>query len=287
MLLYHYCSNQSFLSVIQNREIWASELSMSNDHLEGRWVRQVFTGFCTEKSVATVDLNQLLVHLDGLISLVGAAGFCLSEEGDLLSQWRGYADDGAGINIGFSPQYLERLEKLEQSEEFSVALRKVTYDPLTQKQQIISTVETILNAVTAGAFRSRVGSLLIPTSDSEKKSIEESFRRLSFGFLQMFPYLYTLKNPAFQEEREWRLLSYVTRPPTNMDAGDLPKMDFRAKPDRIVPIRRVALPDLEIPAIVKVTLGPRNITPEQIIAAALFKYGFKDVEVSRSEASYR
>ena len=27
--------------------------------------------------------------------------FCLSEEGDLLSQWRGYGDDGRGFSIGF------------------------------------------------------------------------------------------------------------------------------------------------------------------------------------------
>ena len=39
--------------------------------------------------------EQIEVVFDGL-------GFCLSEEGDLLGQWRGYADNAAGYSIGFS-----------------------------------------------------------------------------------------------------------------------------------------------------------------------------------------
>lgn len=33
---------------------------------------------------------------------------CFSREGDLLSQWRAYADDGAGFSVGFTSSWLNR-----------------------------------------------------------------------------------------------------------------------------------------------------------------------------------
>ena len=39
MPLYHYCSNDTFLSILRNSELWLSELTLSNDSMEGIWVR--------------------------------------------------------------------------------------------------------------------------------------------------------------------------------------------------------------------------------------------------------
>src|SRR6202035_5793546 len=109
MNLYHYCSNASFLSIVSTKEIWAFDFSLSNDLLEGKWIREVFSQYCVEKKVSTRDQLTLLQHFDGLMSLSGGAGFCMSEEGDLLSQWRAYADDGIGISIGFNKDYFDAL----------------------------------------------------------------------------------------------------------------------------------------------------------------------------------
>ena len=37
-----------------------------------------------------------------------ALGTCFSEERDLLSQWRGYANDGAGFSVTFDKEKLDR-----------------------------------------------------------------------------------------------------------------------------------------------------------------------------------
>lgn len=50
---------------------------------------------------------------------------CLSEEGDLLSQWRGYADDGRGMCLGFNVH--ELLEFTDASTITGYALEKVQY----------------------------------------------------------------------------------------------------------------------------------------------------------------
>ena len=41
MILYHYCSNIAFHSIIENRRIWLSSLSLSNDSMEGRIVAEI------------------------------------------------------------------------------------------------------------------------------------------------------------------------------------------------------------------------------------------------------
>lgn len=38
-----------------------------------------------------------------------AYGFCLSVKRDMLSQWRGYADDGMGFAIGFKKEAIEAV----------------------------------------------------------------------------------------------------------------------------------------------------------------------------------
>jgi hypothetical protein len=285
VILYHYCSNKNLLAILESHELWASELSMSNDRMEGRWIRTIFADLCNKKQINAHQQNQLLAHLDNLIAFFGATGFCLSEYGDVLSQWRGYADDGAGVSVGFSKDYLDGLNGAFQDKEYGVVLHKVEYERDQQEKQLAPQFDNVMGWVEKGALRSTVGSLLYQPSETEKKKIEDAFRHLTFEFLAMFPLLYTLKNPAFSEEHEWRLLSYVTRMPNRIEDGDLPKLNFIAKSDRIVPVRRIPI-EVDASPIAEVILGPRNVTPDNVISAALAKYGFKSVKVGRSTATY-
>jgi hypothetical protein len=135
MNLCHYCSNESFISIISTKEIWASEFSLSNDIMEGKWIREIFSKYCDEKSVSASNQNALLRHLDSLIAFSGGAGFCMSEDGDLLSQWRAYASNGGGVSIGFDSEYLKSLGSLkrDRSDKFNASLTKVEYDVAAQR----------------------------------------------------------------------------------------------------------------------------------------------------------
>ena len=109
MNLFHYCSNAAMISIISNKEIWATELALSNDLLEGKWIREAFSDYCKDEGISASDQNELLRHLDVVIAMAGYAGFCMSEEGDLLSQWRAYAENGAGVSVGFNKEYFETV----------------------------------------------------------------------------------------------------------------------------------------------------------------------------------
>tara|TARA_E500000318_G_C3537528_1_gene203274 strand:+ start:311 stop:1174 length:864 start_codon:yes stop_codon:yes gene_type:complete len=287
MILYHYCSNETLLSILSGKEIWASELSLSNDHLEGTWVREVMSELCDEQKVKEADKVRLLSEFDRVASFIGAAGFCLSEEGDLLSQWRGYASDGTGVSIGFSAEYFEALSKgFREREQSGFKLEKVTYDLAEQKRILSIPLQKMLQLVEKGAFRRPYGGLLIQPTEEEKSQYIGAYKRLSLEFLMLGLGTYSMKNPAFQEEIEWRLISIVTRGLNEVD-GDLPAMEYRASADRVIPFRKFPLLSLSIPVIEKIILGPRNITPMPVIKGALSRYGFPDVEVIRSTASYR
>ena len=119
MILYHYCSNQAFQSIINTRAIWLSALSLSNDTMEGKWLRNVFSKVCADEKLDGDATDKVIAHIDGLEAIFVGLGFCLSEHGDMLSQWRGYASDASGICIGFSAEYFKKFSELLQSQDKS------------------------------------------------------------------------------------------------------------------------------------------------------------------------
>jgi hypothetical protein len=286
MNLYHYCSNDVMISIISKREIWASDFSLSNDTLEGKWIREVFCEYCAERGVSSWQKEALLPHLDSVIALVGATGFCLSEEADLLSQWRGYADNGCGVSIGFSKEYFEALGRLkrDRSDDFNASIVKVEYDVLRQKELIAEHTDAIIELVSKGVL---LQPTLLAFDEEKEKQRQANLRSMRGRFLMFFVYLHQFKNPAFMEEREWRLISHVL-PSSGEDRGrQISRMEFRALRDRIVPFRRISLENIDQSAITEIVLGPKNITPVQVVDAALQRHGWSDVKIRKSKASYR
>lgn len=273
------------ISIISKREIWASDFSLSNDALEGKWIREVFSEYCAERGVSRSQTERLLPHLDSVISLVGATGFCLSEEADLLSQWRGYADNGCGVSIGFSKEYFEALGNLKynRKDEFNASLTKIEYDIDRQKELISEHANAVLEFVSEGALWPPT----FLTPEEEKEKWEANFRSMHWRFLLFFGYIHQFKNPAFAEEREWRLISHVLHDLGKERGRQISRMEFRALRDRIVPFRRIPLENIDRPAVTEIVLGPKNITPEQVIDAALQRHGWLDVKIRKSRASYR
>ena len=128
---------------------------------------------------------------------------------------------------------------------------------------------------------------LIAGGDHEVASQEHrsSIVSMTLPVLLLMGHLYTSKNPAFREEHEWRLLSFVIG---DKEAGEIPSYcDFRASGDRIVPYVTLPLAEVGTRAIDHILLGPKNQTPLEVVRALLAKYGMVGVNVERSKASYR
>lgn len=87
--------------------------------------------------------------------------------------------------------------------------------------------------------------------------------------------LYTIKNPAFMEEREWRI--FLTDRIRHIE-----EVDFREALGVISPFIRISVPT---EAFFEVRMGPANKTPKIVVEDLLIKYEVK-ASVHKSSASY-
>ena len=154
MALYHYCPNEAFHSIISNREIRLSSLSLSNDYMEGKLVEKGILKIAEEDRLNMDQMEGLKGALTYISSTADGLGFCLSEKKDLLSQWRGYANDANGVSIGFSKNYLELLSNsLRDDKTPRFTLNQVIYKPDEIASVLNPTYQKIKEHIDKGAFK--------------------------------------------------------------------------------------------------------------------------------------
>ena len=83
-------------------------------------------------------IDKMIEHVKGYKDLMAYIA-CFSESDDYLAQWRGYADNGRGVAIGFDVETIERL--IEQIPDAQLEFRKVHYICLLYTS--ISTIKSI------------------------------------------------------------------------------------------------------------------------------------------------
>ena len=231
-------------------------------------------------------IDQIQTQIGWFDGIIKGLGFCLSEESDLLSQWRGYASDATGFSIGFGREYLEKLgAEFRTEERGSFGLLKVVYTDEDHDQAVSPAYEEVKRLIKAGAFK-RMGrrGLLDTRSDeevaTEDKPIRDATNNASMAIFTLLTSLYLLKSKAFREEHEWRLLTHLTN-------SDDDTCLYRCTSTQVIPYRHYELLELAQQPIVDVVIGPKNPTPATVIRDFLFRTGYGKVEVRRSAATYR
>lgn len=285
-ILFHYCSNETFLSIAKTKTIWLSSLSLSNDSMEGRLVKSALMRVAEGDKLDFHSRERLRESLEFTERFFDGLGFCLSEQADLLSQWRGYADDGREVSIGFELAYLEELaQTTAKSESPGFALHKVEYEAGRHEALIYPAYKELRSLISAGAFRNKGLQSLLDTRTPEQITQEDlNIGRANISLIQklleLLPMLFALKTSAFREEAEWRLVSMLG----GKVFGDCL---FRTCRSMIVPYRAFKLLPLARPAIAEVVLGPKNETPAIVVQSMLEQAGFTHTTVRHSTATYR
>jgi hypothetical protein len=285
-VLYHYCPTERFLSIVETQELRLSSLSLSNDTLEGRIAESVMATLAKRDGLSGDMWERLKIYLQ-FDQLLDGLGFCLSEDGDALSQWRGYAKDGNGFAIGFSRDYLVWLatKSREHPSGWGFSLEQVKYSSKEQEAELEPIYREAKRLIDQGALRYSGPRGLLDSRSPEQiaeddRELQHLRSQLSMHTASLFLKLFTLKSWAFREEKEWRLLSYVR---ISMDDP----VSYRPLEDRLVAYRPYTLESLDRRPILEVLLGPKQLTPPHMINALLQQKGFRDVQVKRSAASYR
>ncbi len=259
--LYHYCSLENFMSIVESKNIYLSDVTQSNDYDEISWVFKVARQDCYEDNYPlhtknireTAENRHSFIRNDyheyeGLVY-----GVCLSKCDDKLSQWRGYGDDGNGVAIGFDISMFAEDFCCPDNSLYPNGLYKVEYS----REKLEEVISKLFNE--------------IEPHDAQK------------GLLKIAP---AFKNPSFYEEEEWRFI-YTPKPcPNNCDEAN--GIKFRLKTaDKIKTYFDFPLfNSFTNNPIKEVILGPKNRTSTSCIDLYLNKLGYKDYKVKKSASSY-
>lgn len=308
-VLYHYCSLTTFKSIFDNKSIWLSDIRKSNDSMELQWIMGQCQYYMMRAWVEYVHSVQnergmdivTSEHFDSfeklyrLIEKYDAEDdaknwvFCLSQKADDLGQWRGYADDGQGIAIGFNTSTLKNIDRIGdkiRSTSVQFQFDKVRY---SRKE-----IEHLFSSI-AGLSKINVN-----------MSPDEVIQYIKYAVGLSYMYAPFYKSDKFKEEKEWRVvysmyfgdLEKGNRPGVSnednvfSDQLTLENYAFTQKGTTLVSHLEMGLPQIKR-AIHSITIGPKaNVSPMDI-RLYLMSIGILDdvddtsIKIVRSNISYR
>jgi hypothetical protein len=264
--LYHYTTAEGVLGILTNSQLFASDLRFLNDARELTFARDVVVARLRQAAdelaanpdddsgavQARVDLMRYCAYeAERVTEWLQVFVTCFCEQGDLLSQWRGYGQL-AGYAIGF-----DRAE-LEASAKPPTTLRKVIYGEeaapkLTTMVQAIIDHPAMAHTVSRGA---------------------------AMAEREVIPMVVHVKDSAFSDEKEWRLAT--TRYTYNAGANDAEDEVYHRAgrlgitPYVKMPFERSALREIRIGP------GPYPKLRQQGVESLLAGKGFGQVEVTLS-----
>lgn len=251
--LFHYTSLRGIRGIVESKEIWATNARFLNDKMELVYLATIAERLIGQRIDAepsrSGDLRELGSAIAGWKATHSRPGAVyvssFSENGDQLSQWRGYSPEGGGVSIGFDGNGLH-VAMFERG----VITVKIVYD-LSRQEKIVN---GLLDFLLHGDWS--------PTPKGSPRI--ESAKALLYEMLSFCAPAF--KDPAFAEEEEWRLIYAEQYPnllrsfaPLDVTTNFLPKLavQYRETPRMFVPY--VALPlalEDECLEFLSVTVGP-------------------------------
>ncbi len=211
--LFHYADLNGLLGIIQNGDLWLTHSRYSNDEEEMAHGKRVAMEAVASALTAAMDdppRTEYLEQLKTLIdkpSLEGVYICCFCQKDNLLSQWRGYGANGAGVSIQFDSGGFSNWTGADCPHGL-MRFWKVFYKSETQRKIIDNAIQ--FSWTTA-----------LPPAQVAQRAADA---------IQFF--IPTFKNSDFEEEAEWRLI-FTPNPHCTM----VPQ--FRARGSMLVPYYRL------------------------------------------------
>jgi Protein of unknown function (DUF2971) len=277
----HYTTFAGLQGIISSGCLWATDAAYLNDtseitHFFDVRLKRLVAGPVRDVSVKNLKAKTLSMNRPFVLSLCGTTNPLVAESG-LLSQWRGYGNDG-GFAIVFDTAGIKDAFELEakQHHYMHAQFGRVYYEEMEPTPTDFKECEEIVRMTIAGRRCGRF------------------YRAVTH--LSCF-----CKHWAFSEEREVRVVVV----PANQEAiaadpanGRLQKTieHFTRKNDKDDKIqvpyvelfthKEPRLPKLPIKRII---VSPHNVSDEQIeeVKGLLSEYGYNKMAVQKSKIPYR
>jgi hypothetical protein len=140
MDIFHYCNLSKFENILKSKKLWLTPVQTMNDgtevdHLYNVIFPKVKELIISETPPESLNNVETIFHLVESNSKLHIANMpfcaCFSDDGDLLSQWQRYADDGTGVSVGFDFGYFNIKNKPPHPNsniKNSIGLDEIIYD---------------------------------------------------------------------------------------------------------------------------------------------------------------
>lgn len=226
-ILHHYTTLSGLKGIIERRCIQSTSILAMNDPQEKTYGKNIIIKLFDKEISKTTDENFIsffstikdnLIYFGDIHYQTYITCFC--EDDNLLSQWRTYAKNGDGYNLGIKFNEQTKFSHLEPTDDIKTTeliLRKVIYKNETQVKLVTEIIELLKNALVKFIANNNE---LLPTKISQAAVLSTNI---------FFDLVWTFKNPFFAEEKEWRLIK--TRAPQYEST----EMKFREDAFGIVP----------------------------------------------------
>lgn len=316
--LYHYCSNIKCFSILGNKNIRLSDIQKSNDYrelslffpaildcLDNLYYQSPFEFKYAKRKKSSAFRKLLDGSYEFWRKQFETGGFsnfvlCFSETPDVLSQWRGYADNGKGCCIGFRHEDIAnycsntnnvlRLEKVEYLSESDIA------------QTIKDTAQNILEDLYG--LRSWIVENM--THDDDDPDTDRLLRfnfdgMLEAAFIDSLKY----KSYSFHEENEWRL--FFVKPayknPRWIATNDVEdfmgpedfaetiqflknKIQFLTTEDDLIPFCPIKFEEFSCNPVSSIWLGPKNKIRSSDLELFLQSNRYTETRIKKSQITY-
>lgn len=269
-ILYHYTNIDSFFNIIKNKTLWCSPASSLNDSKELIWAFDKVRELIEERK--NEQNKKMFEKLLEEMKANDSAYICsLSKNGDLLSQWRAYANDGYGVALGFDTEcFNPNRFDTDKEETLGLTLENI------HKQAKKNLLDDIVYDDTKQTQK------LNDILDKFEKQSEKHHYNWSSLCTQIFvnQLSFFFKNPAFSEEDEMRVVYTFTR-----EYGLNPfTIKYRVSRNKITSYIEH---EFTCDHLKEVVLGPKSQLDEKELEHFLSTHDFKNIEIKHSSATYR
>ncbi|WP_259445336.1 DUF2971 domain-containing protein [Paenibacillus lautus] len=304
------------MNIIKNKTVRLSDVSKSNDYRETKWLLdyigeevirqykkhsffdgQLIYGLDEDtflKFVVKSIKEKMLERSEELFYVA-----CFSKEGDKLSQWRGYADDGNGISVGFNTDSLRKLINKNES----LSLLQVVY-PEKNSNSSFEEIRTHSTDILQSVLEA------IAEGDTKKLFSRETYAIDGLHEISSRVFIkdsIKYKNPSFKEEVEWRIVYdedldkytnwedwYDEVQDKSLLSGEMKLLfpyglQFKAYRNKIVSFFDLSFKTCMKNMINEIIIGPKSEVQEGDIHQILSYYGYEatDINIIKSDSTYR
>jgi Protein of unknown function (DUF2971) len=287
--LYHYTDLNGLIGIVQNQTLWATNVHFLNDKNEQKYGIELVKEIAESiKNIQNDKVIELIInHIDDRAKLDDYIT-CFSKNGDLLGQWRAYANNGSGVSIGFNHNYFENNLNLMP---FGT---HIIYDEVYHRVEIKTMLESFISFM--DSYKEEIDWVTLPYEEVAAMLIIDNIKAYIKGF----------KHPCFKDENEYRFI--FTANEGIFKEGENYEIQFRTNNKMVIPFIKFENSyqkfyknkpedepqphfweqDKRLP-ITEIIIGP-NLDYELIkegIEILLNKSGYKNVEIKKSVLPYR